>query len=248
MLDTGPLIALLNSESIRALVAASVISIDPPASPSQIECVRKQLPAGVFREILPLLQVTRGFEVRDPSAPEGSPCTLGADLTDFKTVVWPSTYPIAAEMGIFEELLYWDLSDEHCGEVFFVQHDPPLHCLAFRGLHDALSFFLTRSADSAWRDLDSMPILRPSWPTVGEFVGDSDELREFLRSFPPYYTVHDLRTAGIGEAFRYNATGPDGFVRWRGERLFIQRQPKHWFEALRWLLRLPAREGRLADR
>jgi hypothetical protein len=118
--------------------------------------------------------------------------------------------------------------------------------LAFPGLHDAVSFFLTRSADAAWRELDAMPV--PStWPTVREFAADSDELREFLLRFPPQYTVHDLRTADLGEAFPYNVTGPDGFARWRGEKLFVQRQPRNWLEALRWWWWKPgpdsAREG-----
>jgi hypothetical protein len=91
--------------------------------------------------------------------------------------------------------------------------------------------------------------MRPRWPTVAEFIGDSAELQEFLRGFPPHYTVHDLRTAGIGDAFPYNVTGPGGFARWRGERLFVQRQPRNRFEALRWWWNPnAARAGRPGDR
>jgi len=230
-------VELLRSAEFQAKVDQRVVDLAKPATTSEIEEARSALSPELFRSYVTLLHVTTGFDLYASPVPKGrtqdSPI-LSVGFIDFNPGIWANCYPGAIEIGVLEELLYWDLVGNPAGRVFFVDHDGPYHCLAYTSLSDVISLFLSQSADDAWQELTSLPRLESSSQTIETFEPDSGDLSSFLEGFPSYYSVHDLRQARLGAAFFYNESGPDGIVRWGREPLFVQRQPMNWVESLKW--------------
>ena len=228
---------LLRSTEFQVKVDQRTVDLAKPATASEIETAESQLSPELFRSYASLLRVTTGFDLYSSPVPEGQILetpVLSVNFIDFSPGVWENCYSNAVQIGVFEELLYWDIAGSPAGRVFFVDHEGPCHCLAFESLANAISLFLSEPADEAWQRLSNLPACEAENQDIKTFEADSDELRSFLKGFPPYYSVHDLRQAKLGAAFPYNVSGPEGMCRWGREFLFVQRQPMNWLESLKW--------------
>lgn len=234
MFEIRTLVEILQSSGFRNGAAVGSIEVAEPLSTVELSRVEEELPSTLFEAILPLLRVTGGFELLCREDSEEPYSLLSLDLRNFTPEVWRTTYPLAAEMDAFEELLYWDLRGDPPGQVFFVDHNGPTHTHAFDSLAELLVLLTASSADSLWDRLGALTRGAAAAVQLSDFTSDSQELSDFLDRFPGHFTVHDLRNSSKGSHFYYNLTGPDGIARYGDDRLFVQRQPLDWFERMKW--------------
>ncbi len=234
MLEIGPVVEIFQSSGFRTDAAVGPIEVAEPLSNAQLSRVAEELPSTLFEAIRPLLRVTGGLELSCREGSEEPYSIVSLDLRNFTPEIWRATYPVASEMGAFEELLYWDLLGDPPGRVFFVDHDGPSHTHAFDSLAELLILLTESSADRLSDRLFGLARGDAVEVPLSDFTCDSQELSDFLGRFPGHFTVHDLRKSVRGSHFYYNRTGPDGIARYGNHRLFVQRQPVDWLERMKW--------------
>lgn len=223
------------------------VQLLPPLTESEQIKFEAYFGARIKKELLPLIETSAGIKVTRPALfPEGF-VEFDFDLSiDPSQIAWPNAYPGAMEIGICEELLYWDLHGTFAGAVYLVDHNGPSHALAFESLEQCLTFahrhlarvWLSQHTDSdlVWEVEDSIGSFDIRESRIHDFAADEPSLKEFLSSFPGHYSVHDLRDGTIGAGFDYTARAVSENAIWRFQNypLWVQKQPKNFWDALKW--------------
>jgi hypothetical protein len=233
-LDIAPILNLLQSNQFLEATKSKRIDLAPPATSDQVETTRSRLGEDVLQQLLPLLRISRGFDLYPEGKTRGSFPDLVVNFTveSADNSVWPNVYPLGIEGGMLEEMLCWDVGGNPPGIVYFIHHDGPWHCPRFSSLEQCILHFLADPGPhkSLFSSIDETP----RSTTIHEFHSEEPELNEFLSGYPDYYSVHDFRGRVPGrDVFPYTIFGDDGFTRFKQEPLWVQRQLKGFREKLR---------------